>query len=92
MHILYVLVNIQGDPKKTLFSVFANISANTYSRETSRLSTEFAWQDGSNDMRLDFLRYLVLEKIDILGEFFTLNESTITPLQVHFMLNAFRYS
>ena len=84
--------SIQGGPKKTWFSVFANISANTYSRETSRLSTEFAWQDGSNDMRLDFLRYLVLEKIDILGEFFTLNESTITPLQVHFMLNAFRYS
>ena len=84
-------MNIQGVQKK-LFYVFANISANTYSRETSRLSTEFAWQDGSNDMRLDFLRYLVLEKIDILGEFFTLNESTITPLQVHFMLNAFRYS
>ena len=61
----------------------------TYSRETNRLSTELAWQDGSNDMQLDFLRYLVLEKIDILGEILTLNESTITPLQVHLMLNFF---
>ena len=80
---------IQGGPKKTLFSVFANISANTYSRETSRLSTELAWQDLSNDIQLNFLRYLVLEKIDILGEILTLNESTITPLQVHLMLNFF---
>ena len=37
--------------KKTLFYVFANISANTYSREMSRISTELAWQEASNDMR-----------------------------------------
>ena len=69
--------------KKPRFYVFANISANTYSRETSRLSTELSWQEVSNDMRLDFLRYLVPEKIDILGETLTLIERTITPLQVH---------
>ena len=78
----YFSRDIQGGPKKTWFSVFANISANTYSRETSRLSTKFAWQDGSNDMRLDFLRYLVHEKIDILGEILTLIERSITPLRV----------
>ena len=89
LHVHHLHIYVQGGPKKTLFSVFANISANTYSRETSRLSTELAWQDGSNDMRLDFLRYLVLEKIDILGEILTLNESTITQLQVHLMLNFF---
>ena len=33
--------------------------------------------------RLDFLRYLVHEKIDILGEILTLIERTITPLHVH---------
>ena len=66
---------IQCVPKKSFFHVFANISANTYSRETSRLSTELAWQEVSNDMRLDFLRYLVPEKIDILGEILTLNLS-----------------
>ena len=74
---------IQGVPKKTLFYIFANISVNTYSRETSRISTELGWQEVSNDMRLDFLRYLVHEKIDILGEILTLIERTITPLQVH---------
>ena len=74
---------VQGVPKKTLFYVFANISANTYSRETSRISTELEWLEVSNDMRLDFLRYLVHEKIDILGENLTLIERTITPLQVH---------
>ena len=68
--------------KKTLFYVLANISANTYSRETSRISTELAWQEVSNNMRLDFLRYLVHEKIDILGEILTLIERTITPLQL----------
>ena len=76
-------VCIQGVPKKTLFYVFANISANTYSRETSRISTELEWLEVSNDMRLDFLRYLVHEKIDILGKILTLIERTITPLQVH---------
>ena len=75
-----------------MFSVFANISANTYSREMSRLSTELAWQDLSNDMRLDFLRYLVLEKIDILGEILTLIENIISPLQVHELWIAFRHS
>ena len=72
-----------GCSKKTLFYVFANISANTYSRETSRISTELEWLEVSNDMRLDFLRYLVHEKIDILGKILTLIERTITPLQVH---------
>ena len=51
--------------QKKMFYVFAYISANTYSRETSRISTELAWQEASNNMRLDFLRYLVHEKIDI---------------------------
>ena len=69
--------------QKNLFYVFANISANTYSRETSRISTELEWLEVSNDMRLDFLRYLVHEKIDILGKILTLIERTITPLQVH---------
>ena len=65
-------VYVQGVPKKTLFYVFANISAYTYSRETSRISTELAWQEASNDMRLDFLSYLVNEKINILCEILTL--------------------
>ena len=74
---MYTYVNIyipiykyvyMGVPKKTRFYVFANISGNTYSREARRLSTELSWQEVSNDMRLDFLRYLVPEKIDILGE------------------------
>ena len=69
--------------QKTLFYVFANISANTYSREMSRISTELGWLEVSNDMRLDFLRYLVHEKIDILGKILTLIDRTITPLQVH---------
>ena len=69
---------IQGVSKKTLFYVLANISANTYSRETSRISTELAWQEASNNMRLDFLRYLVHEKIDILGEIIL----TLIALQV----------
>ena len=69
---------IQGVSKKTLFYVLANISANTYSRETSRISTELAWQEVSNNMRLDFLRYLVHEKIDILGEIIL----TLIALQV----------
>ena len=43
------LPDVQGVPKKTLFYVFANFSANTYSRETSRISTELAWQEASND-------------------------------------------
>ena len=68
----HIYIYIQGVPKKTLFYVFAYISAYTYSRETSRISTELAWQEASNDMRLDFLRYLVHEKIDILCEILTL--------------------
>ena len=76
-------IYLQGVPKKTLFYVFAKISANTNSRETSRSSTAFAWQEVPNDMRLDFLRYLVPERIDILGEILTLIERIITPLQVH---------
>ena len=76
------MYNEQGS-KKTLFYVFANISVNIYSRETSLISTELGWQEVSNDMRLDFLRYLVHEKIDILGKILTLTERTITPLQVH---------
>ena len=55
---IYIYIYIQGVPKENLFYVFANISANTYSRETSRLSTELAWQEVFNNMRLDFLRYL----------------------------------
>ena len=47
------IMYIQSVPKKTLFYVFANISADTYSRETSRISTEMAWQEASNNMRLD---------------------------------------
>ena len=77
------IMYIQSVPKKTLFYVFANISANIYSRKISRISTELGWQEVSNDMRLDFLRYLVQEKIDIFGEILTLIERTITPLQVH---------
>ena len=69
--------------KKPLFYIFANISANTYSRETSRISTELPWEEVSNDMRLTLLRYLVHEKIEILREILTLFERTITPLQVH---------
>ena len=83
---------IQNVPNKTLCNVFANISANTYSREPSRLSTELSWQEVSNGMRLDFLRYLVPEKIDILGEILTLIERTITPLQVHEFWIAFKHS
>ena len=69
--------------QKNLVYFFAYISANTYSRERSRLSTELAWQMVSNDMQLDFLRYLVPEKIDILDEMLTLIERTITSLQEH---------
>ena len=64
--------------KQTLIYVLANISANTYSREMSRISRELAWQEASNNMRLDFLRYLVHEKIDILGEIIL----TLIALQV----------
>ena len=46
----------QDDFQKTLLYVSVNISANTHSRETSRLSTELAWQGVSNEMRIDFLR------------------------------------
>ena len=46
------------------------------------LRTELAGQDVSNDIQLDFLRYLVPEKIDILGEVLTLIERTITPLHM----------
>ena len=70
---MIIYIYYTGWSKKTLFSVFANISANTYSRETSWLSTELAWQDLSNNMRLDLLGYLIPEKIDILGEILTLN-------------------
>ena len=41
------------------------------------------WQDASNGMRPDFLRCLVPEKIDNLGEILTLIERIITPLLVH---------
>ena len=80
---IYIYIYIQGVPKKTLFYVFAYISANTYRRETSRISTELRWQEVSNDMRLDFLRYLVHKKIDSLGKILTLIERTLTPLQLH---------
>ena len=63
---------------KKMFHVFANISFNTNSREARRISKELAWQEVSNNMRL---RYLVHEKIDILGEILTLIGRTITPLQ-----------
>ena len=68
--------------QKTLFYVFVFFSANTYRRERSRISTELAWQGASNDMRLDFFRYLVHEKIDISGEILTLIERAISPLQL----------
>ena len=55
-----------GCSKKTLFYVFAYISANTYRRETSWISTELGGLEVSIDMRFDFLRYLVHEKIYIL--------------------------
>ena len=45
-------------------------------------------------MRLNFLRYLVQEKIDIYWEILTPFEWTITPLQVHeflFALNIAKY-
>ena len=70
------MYNEQGVPKKTLLYVFANISVNIYSRETSLISTELAWQEASNNMRLDFLRCLVHEKIDILGDIKGRNNST----------------
>ena len=41
------------------------------------------WQELSNDMRLDFQRYLVPEKIDNLGEILTLIEWSNSPLLVH---------
>ena len=63
---IYIYIYCTGCSKKTLFYVYANISANTYSRETSEISTELGWLEISDDMRLDFLRYLVHEKIDIL--------------------------
>ena len=50
-----------------------------------------AWQEASNDMQLDFLRYLVPEKIDILDEILTLIERTITPLQEHEFWIAFKH-
>ena len=40
-------------------------------------------QDVSNSIRLNFQRYLVPEKIDNLGEIFTLIERSITPLLVY---------
>ena len=85
IHTIYIYIYIYtGCSKKTSWFYFsANISANTYSREASRLSTELAWQELSNGVRLDFLRYLVPEKIDILDEILTLIERTITPLLVH---------
>ena len=43
-------------------------------------------------MPLDFLRYLVPEKIDILGEILTLIERNITPLQVCEFWIAFKHS
>ena len=44
---------------------------------------DWPWQEVSNNMLLDFLRYLVPEKIYILGEILTLIERTFTPLQGH---------
>ena len=41
------------------------------------------WHDKRFLTICDFLRYLVHEKIDILGEILTLMERTITLLQVH---------
>ena len=43
---------VNRDIQKKLVYVFAIISANTYSRETSRISTESAWQEVSNDIQL----------------------------------------
>ena len=42
-------MSVQGVPKKLCFKFLANISAYTYSRETSRISTELTWQEASND-------------------------------------------
>ena len=47
------------------------------------------WQDVSNGMRLDFLRQLVLEKIDDLCEILTLIGWSITLLIVHESLISF---
>ena len=55
-------------PYHQVLSNFDLKTVNTYSRETSLISTELAWQEISNDRRLDFLRYLVHGKIEILGE------------------------
>ena len=57
-----------------------------------QLSTELAWQELSNEMQLNFISYLILEKINILGEILTLIERTITPFQVHEFWIAFRNS
>ena len=78
-----------GWVKKTAFYVFVNISAHTLRREASRLSTELSWQDVSNHMRLDFLRQLVLEKIDDLCEILTLIGWSITLLIVYESLLSF---
>ena len=58
---------IQGVPKKLEFT-FLLITQLILIVETRRLSIELSWQEVSNDMWLDFLRYLVPEKIDFLGE------------------------
>ena len=80
---IYTYTYIYRVFQRNSFYVFANISFNTNSREARRISKELAWQEVSNNMRSDFLRYLVHEKIDILGEIFTFIERTIAPLQLH---------
>ena len=77
--------------KKTLCFTFLLISQLILIVER-RVGYQLGWQEVSNDMRLDFLRYLVHEKIDILGEILTLIERTITPLQVHEFLFYFAHS
>ena len=41
----YYIWKYTGCSKKTLFYFFANISAITYSRDTSQISKELAWQE-----------------------------------------------
>ena len=62
LKIVYNILSIQGVPKKLCFT-FLLISQIILIVEKR---VGLSWQEVSNDMRLDFLRYLVHEKIDIL--------------------------
>ena len=57
MYNVYINIYNTGCPKKTLFYVFAIISANTYSRETNEYPQN--WHGKRLPTICDFLRYLV---------------------------------